>query len=393
MVALPSQHLDWPGVTVAVINHNGMAVLRDTLDALARVDYPNLNIMLVDDQSGDGSVSFVNAHYPSVRIVSVPVSKHMPSVPRNLALHEATTPYVLLLDNDVAMTPDSIKRLMVVMLERPNTFRATPRIVYHNDPDRIYIDGGGLNYLGISARSVRGRRATDLPAGDLVPSIGSGIMLVNRAVALQLDGFDEGYLFGWGEDAELAVRARMLGFDTWTVPTALALHVEKEHGTHRAEAQFYNRYRLMLINYSARGLLLLTPAIAAFDLMMFGLGLLKGLAPMHMRATLRVLRDWSDIMRRRRYVQQRRAVGDASLLEGTPILITGVLTHSSLLQRVATCASGFFIAYWRLVRRSLSNEPYRHRPRGLAALAPQDSLAQAPSQRIVDSDFSTPAAA
>lgn len=386
-------NLDWPSLTVAVINHNGIDVLPATLDALRNADYPDLKVVLADDQSTDDSVAFVAQNYPEVRVLAVKESKHKPSVPRNLALRECDTPYVLLLDNDVAMQPDSLKRLMQVMIERPNTFRVVPRIVDHDNPDRIYIDGGGLSYLGISARSVRGKSVQELPPGKPIASIGSGIILLNRAAALKLNGFDEDYLFGWGEDAELTVRARMLGFEAWTVQDALGLHVEKEHGTHRAEAQFYNRYRLMLINYSMRGLILLTPAIVLFDVMMFTMGLLKGLAPLHMRAVERVVRNWSNIMQQRRFVQQRRAVGDASLLEGTPILITGVLRQSPALLKCAGVASGFFIAYWQLVRHFLGDEPFDYRPRGIEALADDAQLANRERQDVGAAEYTSTAAA
>ncbi len=359
---------NWPALTVAIINYNGLEVLPDTLDALRRVDYPNLQTMLVDDQSTDFGVAFVRHQYPEVRILVVPQSKHKPSVSRNLALREATTPYVMVIDNDVALRPDCLKRLMAVMLERPNTFRVTPRLVYHDQPDTIYMDAGGLSYLGISARSLRGRRIDEVPAQGLVPSIGSGIKLLHREAALQFGGWDEGYMFGWGEDAELVVRARMLGFDAWTVRDAVGLHVEKEHSTQRAEAQIYNRYRLMLVNYSMRALLLLAPALAMFDIMMMGMGTMKGLLPRHLHAIREVWRDRDDICRHRRFMQARRAVGDASLLEGTPILIPGVLKQSPFVRSIASSLSGLFIGYWRLVKRLLGDEPYAGRPRGMSAL-------------------------
>lgn len=368
-------HADWPAVTVAVINHNGQDVLPRTLDALRASDYPDLRVMVVDDMSTDASVALVRERYPQVRLVPVPAGLHKgkPSVPRNLALREADTPLLMWLDNDVALEPDAVRQMVKVMRERPGTFRVMPRLVYHDQPQRIYADGSGLNYLGISSRSARDRTVHELPPGDPVASLGSGIVMVRRDVALALGGFDEGYAFGWGEDGEITVRARLLGFEAWTVSRAVGLHVEKEHGKLRACAQFYNRYRLMLINYSGRGLVLLAPAHLVFEVMTLTMGLLTGLMPHYGKAVWRVLRDMPDILAHRRFVQRHRAIGDASLLEATPILVTGVLKKSPLVRRVASATSAAFIAYWRLVSPLLHDGPYRRRPRGLAALGLADA--------------------
>ena len=379
--------VSWPPLTVAVINLNGTATLPFTLDALRAADYPGLRVMLVDDQSTDGSVELVRSRYPEVEVHVVPQSKQRPSVVRNLAIQRATTPFLMLLDNDIALRPDCLRRLMTVMVDRPAVFRVVPRLVYHDNPELIYMDGGALHYLAISARSDRGKSVAVAPPGPPVPSIGCGIPLLRRDIAMRLGGFDEGYHFGWGEDAELIVRARLLGFEALTVQDAIGLHVEKSHGTGRAEAQFYNRYRLMWINYSTRALVLLTPALFCFDLMLMAMGFMKGLTRLQFKAMRTIWADRADILARRRWMQQHRAVGDRSLLEGTPLAPTGVLRQSKLVQSIARWSSVLFVSYWRLVRDWLHDGPFRGRPVRVAAL---DAAAEGLDDHVPDTHDELP---
>jgi len=58
-----------PLASVIVVNYNGKQYLKRCLDALLCQTYPNVEVILVDNGSGDGSVDFVRAGYPSVIVI------------------------------------------------------------------------------------------------------------------------------------------------------------------------------------------------------------------------------------------------------------------------------------------------------------------------------------
>src|SRR5690606_1866722 len=122
--------------------------------------------------------------------------------------------------------------------------------------------------------------------------------LLDRTAALSLGGFDEGYMFGWGEDAELPLRARLAGWQCLHVPRACALHVDRPRGKGRAQAQFYNRVRMILTQYDSRTLMLLAPMLLAVEAMLLAASIAMGVADCWLGGWRAVWRDRRAIHRR-----------------------------------------------------------------------------------------------
>ena len=58
-----------PKVSIVVLNWNGKLYLKDCLDSLQKVIYKNLEIIVVDNASIDGSVEFIRKNFPKVKII------------------------------------------------------------------------------------------------------------------------------------------------------------------------------------------------------------------------------------------------------------------------------------------------------------------------------------
>ncbi|MFA9477352.1 glycosyltransferase family 2 protein [Phycisphaerales bacterium AB-hyl4] len=345
--------MEGEALTIAVINHNGSDVLKRTLDALQKVTYRPLELLLVDDASTDGSDLWARQAYPSLRVVRMASNAGRPSIVRNRALREARSRYVLLLDHDVCLRPDAPTNLMKAMRLRPGVAATAPRLVYANDPNRLYGDGTNLHYLCISGFNARGQSIEQRPIRTPFPSLAGGNVLFDREVALWLGGYDEDYHFGWGEDAELCLRCRIAGFDVLHVPEAVGSHVERPRGLNRAEAQFYNRYRMMFTIYETRTLLLLAPALIVFEFCLLVLSMSKGTAMMYLRAIRGAIRDAGPITWQRAQVQATRMVGDLDLLEASPLISTGALAESRRVAFASSMLQGMFNRYWQMISRQL----------------------------------------
>ncbi|MEM4849151.1 MAG: glycosyltransferase, partial [Ignisphaera sp.] len=59
----------FPLVSVVILNYNGLEHLKTCLNSVLNTDYPNFEVIVVDNGSTDGSVEFIKNTYPSVKLL------------------------------------------------------------------------------------------------------------------------------------------------------------------------------------------------------------------------------------------------------------------------------------------------------------------------------------
>ncbi len=312
--ARPAGVADLRQLSVVVINYNGMDSLPATLESLSAQLPDMAAVVLADDGSTDGSREWVARHYPQVRIVGPAENTGRPTMVRNAGLRVVETPYVFLTDNDILFPADAIQQLLEVVAADETVACAAPRLINGLDPRYIYGDGNRLHFLALSGESARGERVADRPVRPPVQSFAGGIMMLRVSHVREIGFFDEGYLHGWADDAELMVRCRLAGYRSLHVSAVAMLHDDVQHGTQRAVGQFANRYRMLLTVYSGRSLLLLAPSLIVFELISLAGSVATGVFPLQWRAIRHTLRSLPDILRQRRTVQRTRRVRDREFL-------------------------------------------------------------------------------
>jgi GT2 family glycosyltransferase len=102
-----------PLVTVVVLNYNGGRRVPGVLEALAAQDLPDgqVAVWVVDNASSDGSPELLRRDFPWVRTIANPTNDGFAGG-NNVALREATTPFVALLNDDAYPAPDWARRLL-----------------------------------------------------------------------------------------------------------------------------------------------------------------------------------------------------------------------------------------------------------------------------------------
>ncbi len=106
--APPEFSADAPLVSVVVATYNRPALLAETLAAIERQTYPNLEIVVVNDAGSD--VRDVVARFPRARLHDQPQNRG-PAAARNRGLSEARGTFAILFDDDDEMFPDHIGAL------------------------------------------------------------------------------------------------------------------------------------------------------------------------------------------------------------------------------------------------------------------------------------------
>ncbi|WP_346948355.1 glycosyltransferase [Dyella sp.] len=98
--------------SICIANYNGEQLLDDCLGSVfAQQDAPSIEVIVHDDASTDGSVELISRKYPSVRLLKSPSNVGF-CVANNRMVDAASGDYVLLLNNDAALFPDALRKLL-----------------------------------------------------------------------------------------------------------------------------------------------------------------------------------------------------------------------------------------------------------------------------------------
>lgn len=336
-------------VTIGVITYNGEHLLEECFSAIKSQDYPEYEIMMIDNNSTDGSVDLVREKFPEVKILQMKENRG-PNPARNAAILKSDTSYTLLVDDDAVLTPQCLRILMKTMKEYSNVAICNPRIVLYDDRTRIQYDGSRLCYIGAviarnSGASIQQASKTTIPV-----SVVSGLtMLVERDKVLQIGLFDEDYFFGW-DDADFSFRMTISGFKCLHVPQAVVYHKLKKRGLSKAFYQIRNRWYLILKSYSSRTLFLLWPILLVYELGLLLFLTMKGVLFVYLRANFAVIKNFGKLMRKRKEVQALKKVSDGEVLCAGDFYIREELMEKRYLKLGKSILNRIFNWYWKAVK-------------------------------------------
>jgi len=121
--------LPWPRVSVVVCTYNGSRTLRECLEGLVRLDYPNYEVIVVDDGSTDRAADIARG-YP---VVVIQTRNQGLALARNVGLKTATGEIVAYIDDDAYPDPHWLKYLAATFMSTTHCAVGGPNIVPPDD--------------------------------------------------------------------------------------------------------------------------------------------------------------------------------------------------------------------------------------------------------------------
>ena len=134
---------DEPLYTI-VLNWNGESVIGPCLQSLRKVMGVQLRVIMVDNASTDGSVALVRSRFPEVEVIENQRNLLF-AEGNNTGLRRALSGgarYLLLLNNDTEVEPSFAVRMCDALESDPRVGIVGPKILYFDDPRRIWYGGG-----------------------------------------------------------------------------------------------------------------------------------------------------------------------------------------------------------------------------------------------------------
>jgi len=337
-----------PDVDVAIVAHNNLDVLPGTLASLADAACPADRITVVDVASTDGTGNWLAREWPQVHVRRLDRNDG-PSPGRNVGIREASRRFVMLLDADVRVQPNTIQLLHRAMVDAPAIKVGSPIVVHQDRPDVIQYAGGGLHYICEAINpwldrplAERGPAPLDIGAA---PTCG---LLLDRQAAIDVGLFDERYFIG-KEDGDFTHRICLAGYRILELPEALVLHRSRPRGTWLFYYQIRNRWHFMLKNYQWRTLISILPALAVHEPLQFIVLHLQGHGVVYWKSVAGLLGLLPSLPRDRALMRRIRRVPDSALLRSDALVVRGDLSRNPLVRLGKSSYEGFLRGYWRLL--------------------------------------------
>lgn len=295
-------------VHVIVINWNGMDHLEACFDSLIATPYDNAAFVLVDNASSDGGVDFVRDRYGDDKRVSILECGENLGWSRgnNVGIEnaiESGADYIFLINNDTAIAPDAIPKLVEVAESDKQIGAIAPKMVLFDQPQI-------LNSVGLACSTVGG--CWDIGLGrldaeqwneprEVVGACGGAAFF--RTDAIKAAGLLPDNFGIYLDDLDLCLRIWSKGYRIVSCGDAVIRHKFSATmgASDRARQKYYlntrNRFRLMARNWPTGIGSMIARHLTIAEARAVGRGILDGdlwKVGVHARAWAGGLQDWRN---------------------------------------------------------------------------------------------------
>lgn len=245
---------------VVILNWNGKKFLEQFLPSVVKNTPASAEVIIADNASSDDSVSWLQQHYPSIRIIRNSVNGGF-AKGYNDALKEVNAEYFVLLNSDVEVTENWLDPVIALMDNDPKIAACQPKIRAFHDRDEFEYAGAAGGFIDKWGYPFcRGRMfdtyETDEGQYDDTCEVfwATGACLFMRASAWkEAEGLDEDF-FAHMEEIDLCWRLRNRGWKVMYCADSIVYHVGggtlSKQSPRKTFLNFRNNLVLLLKNHA-----------------------------------------------------------------------------------------------------------------------------------------------
>ena len=342
-----------PLVSIIVVNYKEYTYLYQCLNSIARTTYPNIEIIVVDNDSDVTTIKKLRDEYKQVSFF--PLKENLNYAEgNNYGIKKSKGDFIVLLNNDTTVQSNWIEPLVREALLNPRSFYQ-PIIYSLDNPDIIFSLGSTVHPLGVAFPICAEKHVSQVHLPKKKTEVfycAGACVFTSREILNELEGLDSNY-WTFYEDLNLGWKGRLRGYRSFIVPDSTIYH--KWGGTHGKKLSQKKLYLLergrvssILRNFSIRSIIILALPILVFDLMVLIYLIPKHMATVKVRASLDVLCNLKLIIKERNKIQMSRTKNDAFV----SMLMTPSIEHP-LIGRIPSVLYGLLTKISKILVRIL----------------------------------------
>ncbi|PJF21696.1 MAG: glycosyltransferase family 2 protein, partial [Phototrophicales bacterium] len=212
--------------------------------------YPDIEVIIVDNASTDGSQDYIKTHYPSVHLIELDTNTGFTGA-CNTGMKAAKGDYICLLNNDTEVDPNWAAAVVNAFERYPQVGMVASKMLLFNQRDHIHTAGDFFTVDGRAGnRGVWQKDEGQFDQEEFVFSACGGSSVYRREMLDQIGLLDDDFFFLL-EDVDLGWRAQLTGWRCLYTPSAIVYHHLSATGG-GVTASFYdgrNQIYLLVKNY------------------------------------------------------------------------------------------------------------------------------------------------
>jgi len=214
--------------SIIIVNFNGRNYLSNCLKSILKNNFPDFEIIIADNHSGDNSVNFIkkkfSGHLGKIKIIELK-DNFGPAFARNQAVKQSKGEILAFLDNDTEVDKNWLTAANKEFLKDKRLGCIQAKLLLLNEKNKFDYAGDYLNQFGLLSH-----RATykDIDVSQfnqkaIIFAAKSAGMFIRKSTFKKIGGFDNDY-FIYMEETDLCWRSWLLGYKTIYLPSSIVYH-------------------------------------------------------------------------------------------------------------------------------------------------------------------------
>lgn len=250
-------------ISLVIVNYNTREELKSALRSIYALNGADeLEVLVVDNGSADGSQEMVRSEFPGAHLVINEENRGY-SQACNLGIMHTDAPYVMMLNSDIEFKESGPRELVEFLESHPRVGAVGPQLLNRdgslqhscrNFPS--LLESLGHAFLGdLFPRNpfTRSYHMVDFDhtRASSVDWVSGAAMMLRRSAYEEVGGFDEGY-FMYVEDVDLCWRLREAGWETYYYPEVKVVHHIARASSQHSTRMLYHHHRSMYRFFTRR---------------------------------------------------------------------------------------------------------------------------------------------
>lgn len=200
-----------PKVLIIIPTYEGKQLLEEHLPSVMSTDYPNYDVVVVDNASSDETLKFLKQNFPKIKIIENRRNLGFGRANNKAFMKYPDYDFYALLNNDMDVEADWLSKLVNSMIHDSKIAAVGPKILYSFKIDgQNVVNSAGMlinkNYLGMD-RYCGLPDSEDYNKVEEVSALSGGALLLRRK-ALEDVGYFNPLMYFYYEDVDLSLRLR-----------------------------------------------------------------------------------------------------------------------------------------------------------------------------------------